>query len=71
MLNQHGDTTDTLAEAAPTTRDSADIRPSVTTTESGITITGWPTTADELTTAGGSLTCIVSDDADDAAVLLG
>ncbi|WP_167194050.1 ABC transporter transmembrane domain-containing protein [Brevibacterium pigmentatum] len=66
------DTTDALAEAAPTTRDAADIRPSVTTTESGITITGWPPTAEsrELTTAGGSLTCIVSDDAEDAAVLL-
>ena len=64
------DTTDTLAEAAPTTRDSADTRPSVTTTESGITITGWPTKADELTTTGGSLTCIVSEDADDSAVLL-
>ena len=64
------DTTDALAEAGPTTRDSADTRPSVTTAETGITITGWPTKADELTTAGGSLTCIVSDDADDAAVLL-
>ena len=65
-----GDATDTSAEAAPTTRDSADTRPSVTTAETGITITGWPTKADELTTAGGSLTCIVSEDADDAAVLL-
>ena len=65
-----GDATDTSAEAAPTTRDSADARPSVTTAETGITITGWPTKADELTTAGGSLTCIVSEDADDAAVLL-
>ena len=64
------DTTDALAEAAPTTRDSADTRPSVTTAETGITITGWPTKADELTTAGGSLTCIVCEDADDAAVLL-
>lgn len=66
------DTTDALAEAAPTTRDSADTRPSVTTVESGITIAGWPPTAEsrELTTAGGSLTCIVSDDAEDAAVLL-
>lgn len=67
-----GDATDTSAEAAPTTRDAADIRPSVTTTESGITITGWPTTAESraLTTAGGALTCIVSDDAEDAAMLL-
>lgn len=66
------DTTDALAEAAPTTRDSADTRPSVTTAESGITIAGWPPTAEsrELTTAGGSLTCIVSDNAEDAAVLL-
>ncbi|UZD62854.1 ABC transporter transmembrane domain-containing protein [Brevibacterium sp. JSBI002] len=66
------DTTDALAEAAPTTRDAADIRPRVTTTESGITITGWPSTAESraLTTAGGALTCIVSDDAEDAAVLL-
>ena len=64
------DTTDALAEAAPTTRDSADTRPSVTTAETGITIAGWPTKADELTTAGGSLTCIVCEDADDAAVLL-
>lgn len=67
-----GDATDTSAEAAPTTRDAADIRPRVTTTESGITITGWPTTAESraLTTAGGALTCIVSDDAEDAARLL-
>ncbi len=67
-----GDATDTSAEAAPTTRDAADIRPSVTTTESGITITGWPTTAESraLTTVGGELTCIVSDDAEDAAMLL-
>ncbi|GGC50914.1 ABC transporter permease [Brevibacterium sediminis] len=67
-----GDATDTSAEAAPTTRDAADIRPSVTTTESGITIAGWPTTAESraLTTAGGALTCIVSDDAEDAAMLL-
>lgn len=67
-----GDATDTIAEAAPTTRDAADIRPRVTTTESGITITGWPTTAESraLTTAGGALTCIVSDDAEDAARLL-
>lgn len=67
-----GDATDTIAEAAPTTRVAGDIRPSVTTTESGITITGWPTTAEsrELTTTGGALTCIVSDEAEDAAVLL-
>ncbi|MGO1909516.1 MAG: ABC transporter transmembrane domain-containing protein [Brevibacterium linens] len=67
-----GDATDNSAEAAPTTRDAADIRPRVTTTESGITITGWPTTAEPraLTTAGGALTCIVSDDAEDAARLL-
>ncbi|SDT11712.1 putative ABC transport system ATP-binding protein [Brevibacterium siliguriense] len=60
----------TLAEAAPTTRDAADNRPTVSTAESGITITGWPTKADELTTAGGSLTCIVAEHAEDAAVLL-
>ncbi|MGM0700598.1 MAG: ABC transporter transmembrane domain-containing protein [Actinomycetota bacterium] len=67
-----GDATDTSAEAAPTTRDAADIRPSVTTTETGITITGWPTTTESraLTTVGGELTCIVSDDAEDAAMLL-
>ncbi len=67
-----GDGTETITEAAPTTRITADNRPSVTTTESGITITGWPTTTDagELTTGGGTLTCIVSDDAEDAAVLL-
>ena len=61
-----------LAEAAPTTRDTADSGPNVTTTESGITITGWPanSAADELTTAGGTLTCIVSEDAEDAAELL-
>nr|WP_276584390.1 ABC transporter ATP-binding protein [Brevibacterium permense] len=63
------DATDTLAEAAPTTRGT---RPSVTTTESGITVTGWPTNGEarELTTTGGALTCIVSEDAEDAAVLL-
>ena len=63
---------DTLAEAAPATRDAADIRPRVTTTESGVTVTGWPTNgeAGELTTPLGSLTCVVSDDADDAALLL-
>ena len=61
-----------LAEAAPTTRDTADSGPNVTTAESGITITGWPanSAADELTTAGGTLTCIVSEDAEDAAELL-
>ena len=61
-----------LAEAAPATRDTADSGPNVTTTESGITITGWPanSAADELTTAGGTLTCIVSEDAEDAAELL-
>lgn len=61
-----------LTEAAPTTRDAADLRPSVTTAESGITITGWSTTTEsrELITTGGTLTCIVSDDAEDAAVLL-
>ena len=64
------DSTDTLAEAVPTTRDSADTRPHVTTTESGITVTGWPAKADELTTGGGALTCIVSEDAQAAAVLL-
>ncbi|WP_062245284.1 ABC transporter transmembrane domain-containing protein [Brevibacterium epidermidis] len=66
------DTTDALAEAAPTTRDAADSGPNVTTAESGITITGWPanSAADELTTAGGTLTCIVSEDAEDAAELL-
>ena len=66
------DTTDALAEAAPTTRDTADSGPNVTTAESGITITGWPanSAADELTTAGGTLTCIVSEDAEDAAELL-
>ncbi|WP_423057800.1 ABC transporter transmembrane domain-containing protein [Brevibacterium linens] len=61
-----------LAEAPPTTRDTADSGPNVTTAESGITITGWPanSAADELTTAGGTLTCIVSEDAEDAAELL-
>lgn len=61
-----------LAEAAPATRDTADSGPNVTTAESGITITGWPanSAADELTTAGGTLTCIVSEDAEDAAELL-
>lgn len=61
-----------LAEAAPTTRDTADSGLNVTTAESGITITGWPanSAADELTTAGGTLTCIVSEDAEDAAELL-
>ncbi|AMT93030.1 hypothetical protein A2T55_03895 [Brevibacterium linens] len=61
-----------LAKAAPTTRDTADSGPNVTTAESGITITGWPanSAADELTTAGGTLTCIVSEDAEDAAELL-
>ena len=61
-----------LAEATPTTRDTADSGPNVTTAESGITITGWPanSAADELTTAGGTLTCIVSEDAEDAAELL-
>ena len=61
-----------LAEAAHATRDTADSGPNVTTAESGITITGWPanSAADELTTAGGTLTCIVSEDAEDAAELL-
>lgn len=61
-----------LAEAAPTSRDTADSGPNVTTAESGITITGWSanSAADELTTAGGTLTCIVSEDAEDAAELL-
>ncbi|MEY8570430.1 ABC transporter transmembrane domain-containing protein [Brevibacterium linens] len=61
-----------LAEAAPTTRDTADSGPNVTTAESGITITGWPTgnEASELTTVGGTLTCIVSEDAEDASELL-
>ncbi|WP_432790963.1 ABC transporter ATP-binding protein [Brevibacterium sp. K11IcPPYGO002] len=70
--NDARDGTETITEAATTTRNTADNRPSVTTTESGITITGWPTNGDagELTTASGTLTCIVSEDAEDAAVLL-
>jgi ABC-type multidrug transport system fused ATPase/permease subunit len=65
------DDPDPLAEAAPADRSIDESTPTVTVTESAVTIAGWPAPESNPVTADfGTLTCIVTESADHTSALL-